>query len=202
MSTPRPPEPAKLIVGLLFRDRDLQQQVWQKLSDEFGPLDLLTEPVPFTYTDYYDREMGPGILRQVGSFFELMEPQRLPDIKLASNALERELGSRQGRRVNIDPGLLSEERLILATGKNYTHRVYLRDGIYADLTLIYQKGSYRALPWTYPDYQDPGLIHWLKALRAKLIFQRNGRLPRKPTAPASPSPTPAPSQQPLERRVS
>lgn len=184
MSVPRRSEPAKLIVGLLYRDPDLQQQVWRRLSAAFGALDLLTEPIAFTFTDYYDREMGPGILRRMGSFQDLVDPQRLPDIKLATNALEQEWSRDGRRRINIDPGLLSEERLVLATGKNYTHRIYLRDGIYADLTLIYQKGSYRALPWTYPDYQDAGLLHWLRALRAKLIFQRSGRLPRKPTTAA------------------
>jgi hypothetical protein len=73
--------------------------------------------------------------------------------------------------------LLSVERLILATGKNYTHRVYLRAGIYADLTLIYQGGAFQALPWTYPDYQDPALLHFLRVLRAKLRFQLSGEFP-------------------------
>jgi hypothetical protein len=182
VSVPQQPKPAKLVAGLLFRDSDRQRQAWRKLSEHFGTIDLITEPAPFTYTNYYNREMGPGIMRQLGSFLDLVDPEKLPDIKLLTNALERELSAEGERRVNIDPGLLSEERLVLATGKNYTHRIYLRDGIYADLTLIYQKGTYRPLPWTYPDYQDPGLIHFLRALRGKLVFQRSGRLPHKPTA--------------------
>jgi hypothetical protein len=139
---------------------------------------LLTEPIPFVHTTYYDGEMGPGLLRQVASFQNLVEPGALPDIKLATNEIETGFCLEGKRRVNLDPGILTEERLILASGKNFTHRVYLRDGIYADLTLIYQKGGYRALPWTYADYREPLILHFLKALKRKLLFQRTGRLPR------------------------
>ncbi len=81
------------------------------------------------------------------------------------------------RQVNLDPGILSEERLILATGKNYTHRIYLRNGIYGDLTLIYGKGSYRTLPWTYPDYSDPRLIHFLCVSAAEARFSEDRQTP-------------------------
>lgn len=181
MSHPNEPQPAKLIAGLLFSDFEIRERCLAALCERLGPLDGLTEPKPFTYTDYYVSEMGPGIMRQTLSFLNLVPPVELAQIKLFTNRLELEL-SREGKRlVNIDPGLLSEERIVLATGKNFTHRVYLRDGIYADLTLIYQAGSYQTLPWTYPDYLDPFLLHFFSALRRKLVFQRTGRLPRKGT---------------------
>lgn len=176
MSVPREPSQAKLIVGLLFSDFAVRDQALEAISRQFGPFDFLTEPQHFTYTSYYNREMGPNILRQVCSFLNLVRPESLPDIKLATNQLEIQLSQDGRRRVNIDPGLLSEERLILATGKNYTHRVYLRSGIYADLTLVYQKGAYQSLPWTYSDYREPTLLHFLSILRQKLIFQHRGRL--------------------------
>jgi hypothetical protein len=179
MSEPREPRPAKLIAGLLFGDLAIRNRALLALNERFGPADCITEPKPFTYTDYYDGEIGPGIQRQTISFTELVHPVKLAEIKLFTNELERQLSCEGRRRINIDPGLLSEERIVLATGKNYTHRVYLRDGIYADLTLIYQAGSYQKLPWTYPDYLEPMLLHFFSALRRKLIFQRNGRLPRK-----------------------
>lgn len=179
MSEPRKPSPAKLMMGILFRDFDLQRRVLRRLCEEFGPMDFLTEPEPFSYTHYYDREMGAGIYRQTVSFLQLAPLESLPDIKFFTNALEKENSLDGRRQINLDPGLLSEERLILATGKNYTHRIHLRDGIYADLTLIYQGGAYQSLPWTYPDYQNPELRHFLGILRMKLAFQRNGRLPRK-----------------------
>lgn len=185
MSRPREPLPAKLIAGLLFRETDVRNQVLTALCERFGPVDFLSEPKSFTYTAYYDREMGSGLYRQTISFLDPVPPVALPDIKLFTNRLEDRLSFEGKRQINIDPGLLSEERVILATGKNYTHRIYLRDGIYADLTLIYQKGSYHILPWTYPDYQEPLLIHFLGSLRQKLIFQRKGKFPRKVPLPPS-----------------
>ena len=176
MSIPREPPSAKLIAGLLFNDFAVRDQALETLFRRYGPFDFLSEPQHFTHTTYYNREMGPNILRQVCSFLNLVRPEDLPDVKLYTNQLETHLSQDGKRRVNIDPGLLSEERLILATGKNYTHRVYLRSGIYADLTLVFQNGAYRALPWTYPDYQEPTLLHFLGILRQKLIIQRRGRL--------------------------
>lgn len=183
MSLPQEPLPAKLIAGLLFRDFAVRDAALGNLFHHFGPPDFLTEPQPFGYTSYYDKELGTGLQRQVCSFLRLLPPDRLPDIKLTTNRLEVELSRADKRTINIDPGLLSEERLILATGKNYTHRVYLRDGIYADLTLIYQRGTYQSLPWTYPDYQEPALLHFLGVLRLKLRIQRHGRFPTKYPVP-------------------
>jgi hypothetical protein len=183
MSAPHEPLPAKLVVGLLFRDFDVRSEALQALTTRFGPLDYLSEPKIFEYTLYYEKEMGPGLYRQVGSFLRLAPVETLPDIKVFTNDLERRFLQGDRRRINIDPGLLSEERLILATGKNFTHRIYLRDGIYADLTLIYQKGAYRTLPWTYPDYGAPSTRQVLGVLRQKLIYQRTGRIPTKDARP-------------------
>jgi hypothetical protein len=176
MSRPRAPRPAKLLVGLLFRSPDIQLQALRALQEKFGPLDLLTQAEPFTFTTYYDREMGSGLLRQTIAFLDLVDPAALADVKITTNAIEHSFATHGKRAINIDPGFLCEENLVLATGKNFTHRIYLREGIYADLTLIYQKGSFRALPWTYPDYQTPRLLHLLGALRQKLRYQRDGRL--------------------------
>ena len=182
VSLPREALPGKLVVGLLFHDPAVRSQVLKTLGDRFGSMDFLSEPRPFTYTKYYEREMGPEIYRQTAAFIDLISPESLPEIKLFTNRLETDLSSGGRRRANVDPGLLSEERFILATGKNYTHRIYLLSGIYADLTLIYQKGSFRTLPWTYPDHRDPLFLHYLEVLRQVLIFQRNGRIPRKTVA--------------------
>ncbi len=179
MSFPREPLSAKLVVGILFGDTGVHTPALEALTAHFGPADFASEPEPFDYTTYYNEEMGPEIHRQMVSFLELVRPETLADIKILTNQIEKRFLADRKRRVNLDPGILSEERFILATGKNYTHRIYLRNGIYADLTLIYQKGSYQALPWTYPDYRNPRLIHFLSILRQKLVFQRSGKLPRK-----------------------
>ena len=179
MSRPKEPPGAKLLMGLLFCDFAVQQRALEALSLSFGPLDFLSKPEPFVYTSYYDAELGEGIKRQLVSFLHLVPQDVLPDIKGTTNGIEGDLSFQGKRRINIDPGLLTEERFVLATGKNYTHRIYLGKGIYADLTLVYQGGSYRALPWTYPDYRNPMMLHFLGVLRQKLQFQRSGRIPRK-----------------------
>ncbi|MFZ2448601.1 MAG: DUF4416 family protein [Syntrophobacteraceae bacterium] len=177
MSRPKEPLPAKLIMRFLFRDFALEIEALRRLEGLFGQLDYLSAPGAFLYTTYYDGEMGSGIRRQTAAFFDPVPAVSLPDIKLRTNELEEEFSLGGGRRVNIDPGILSEERFVLATGKNFTHRIYLREGIYADLTLMYQKGAYRPLPWTYPDYREPEFIHLLGVLRKKLRYQRDGALP-------------------------
>ena len=178
MSQPVEPYPAKLIIRFLFSDPGAQIQALNALVSDFGPMDFLSGSRAFTYTAYYDDEMGRAIRRQTASFMNLVAPESLPDIKLRTNEIETSLLGDGKRRVNIDPGLLSQERFVLATGKNFTHRVYLRAGIHADLTLVYQKGAYSPLPWTYPDYREPEFLHYLKVLRKKLKFQLDGILPR------------------------
>jgi len=177
MSQPREPMPAKLVIRFLFSDPAVQAEVLRRLESLFGPMDYLSAPGPFSYTDYYEREMGQDLRRQTAAYSELIAPVGLADAKLRTNELEKEFPGADGRKVNIDPGILSEERFVLATGKNFTHRIYLREGIYADLTLMYQKGAYRPLPWTYPDYREPEFIHVLGVLRKKLRFQCDGVLP-------------------------
>jgi hypothetical protein len=95
----------------------------------------------------------------------------LPDIKLATNEIEDKSALNSLRQVNIDPGYISKAHLILATGKAYTHRPYLRDGIYADLTLVYQGKKFCSLPWTYPDYADEKQLLMLSKIRAKYLLQ-------------------------------
>ncbi|HIC91403.1 MAG TPA: DUF4416 family protein, partial [Syntrophaceae bacterium] len=91
--------------------------------------------------------------------------------KLYTNSIEKHFCIDHKRRVNIDPGYITPERLVLATGKNYSHRIYLRDGIYADLTLIFKKGSFRPLEWTYPDYATSQVIELMNAIRKRYISQ-------------------------------
>lgn len=177
MSRPKEPLPAKLVIRFLLRDLTIQKEALSRLEALYGPMDFLSAAVPFPYTTYYDREMGPGLLRQTASYQDLVPVITLPDIKLRTNELEEEFAIDGKRRLNIDPGILSEERFVLATGKNFTHRIYLREGIYADLTLMFQKGAYRSFPWTYPDYSEPEFVQLLSVLRKKLRFQHDGVLP-------------------------
>ena len=158
MSEPRPPTPAKLIVGFFLKDKALATDVAQALQVHLGSVDMVSDWLRFDFTTYYQKEMGSPLSRRLLVFNSLIEQAQLPDIKRLTNQLEHSYQLHGRRRVNIDPGYLLPERFVLATGKNFTHRIYLDQNIYADLTLIYQKGAFRSLPWTFPDYADGHLI--------------------------------------------
>ncbi|MGQ9749476.1 DUF4416 family protein [Desulfosoma sp.] len=179
MSVPKAFEPCKLVFGLLYLHRDVKARVLSALTELFGPLDAVSQPQDFTFTRFYEKEMGSGLLRLFGSFEELVDPVRLPEIKERTNLLEKQWANGKRRTINVDPGLLSEDRLVLATGKNAAHRIPLRDGIYADLTLLYREGAYRPLPWTYPDYAQEATRRFFGLLRGILTARRRGRAPRR-----------------------
>ena len=111
--------------------------------------------------------MGAHLVRRMLAFKNLIRQNELPAIKLSTNRLEKEYSENGKRRVNLDPGYLLLERLVLASGKNFSHRIYLGEGIYADLTLIYQHGAFEKLPWTYPDYADQPMLAFLQQVRSK-----------------------------------
>lgn len=167
MSVPAAPRPAKLVIGFFLERQVLAETLLGRLEERFGPLDLVSPWLPFDFTDYYAREMGGPLYRRLATFKPLVDQEALPDIKHRTNAMESEFAVDGRRSVNIDPGYLLLERFVLATGKNFSHRIYLRGGIYADLTLIYRKGGFESLPWTYPDYADPRLQAFLIKVRQK-----------------------------------
>lgn len=167
MSIPAPSRPAKLLVGFFLVRQNLAAAIMECLEDLFGPADIVSCWLPFNYTDYYTQEMGGPLYRRMVAFKRLIDQEQLPDIKHQTNAIESDYATHGGRVVNIDPGYLLLERLVLATGKNFSHRIYLRRGIYADLTLIYRKGWFESLPWTYPDYTDAQLQDFLFKVRKK-----------------------------------
>ena len=169
MSEPQPPKPAKLIVGFFLKDKALAAEVARKLEANFGAVDMVSTWTDFDFTAYYDREMGSPLSRRLIVFKSLVAQTRLADIKQTTNGIEQGYLEGGRRRVNIDPGYLLAERFVLATGKNFTHRIYIGQGIYADLTLIFQKGAFRSLPWTYPDYADSRLIDFLTLVRNKYM---------------------------------
>lgn len=171
MSKPAKATPVKLIFSVFAPDAQMINQTIVHLSALYGPPDFVSDQIDFAYTDYYKPEMGSPLVRRFISMEKLIRPETLPDIKRSTNEIE-EASATSGRRlVNIDPGYLAQAHLILATGKGYTHRPYLRDGIYADLTLIYQGKKFCPLPWTYPDYADEKQLAMLEAIRTRYLLQ-------------------------------
>ena len=169
MSRPQQAAPAKLVVGLFTADRPLLVPAAGLLMKEFGPVDMVSRWYPFHHTLYYEPEMGGPLFRRFLVFSRLICQSHLSGVKLTTNEVESVFSLAQSRRVNIDPGCLSAERFVLATGKNSAHRIYLGKGIYADLTLLYQGGQYRPLPWTYPDYGEEGIRSFLQQVRQRYL---------------------------------
>jgi len=174
MSEPKEADEVKLITSLFSPEQELLAQVIRELEDVFGPIDWRSPECFFDRTRYYEKEMGWPLHRRFVSYKKLIKADELAPIKWKTNALENHYRVRGRRRINIDPGYISLERLVLATGKNYTHRIYLSRGIYADLTLIFHRGSFSPLEWTYKDYATPDMIGFFNGLRERYKNQIRG----------------------------
>ncbi|MFW5814413.1 MAG: DUF4416 family protein [Spirochaetota bacterium] len=177
MGRPAAFQPHKLFVAALLAPEPGVVAVRNLVESRFGPIDDELAPHPFTFSDYYHAEMGPSLERALFSIGPLVDPAGLAGFKEEANALESETAagpaspsrppSADARRVNLDPGLLSLSRVVLASTKASAHRVPLRDGLYAEITLLYRRGRYRPLEWTYPDYQSDRFVEWLARVRAR-----------------------------------
>lgn len=171
MSTPREPDRVRLFSSLFSTEKDLIDRVIEELVDIFGAPDVITPWLMFERTRYYEKEMGWPLHRRFITFKELILPEELVDRKLNTNKIEAKYSSEGRRRINIDPGYICLERLVLATGKNYTHRIYLSHGIYADLTLVFNRGTFKPLEWSYPDYSDEESIKFFNNERERYKTQ-------------------------------
>ncbi len=137
------------------------------LERNFGRADYQAGPFPFTETSYYDRELDTPISRRILTFEPLVALDGLVEAKLATNELEERFKDGDSRIFNLDPGIVTMERLVLATGKNFTHRIYLTKGIWADLTLIFTRGDWKDLDWTFPDYSSEKIKKHLRIIRTR-----------------------------------
>lgn len=175
MGIPTEPKPVKLFVALLSRHEELFPLVEKELTALFGPTDLAYGSLPWAVTDYYEKEMGTGLLRRIVSFAPVISPAALAEIKLETQAIEERYqwieGEKRGRRVNIDPGYVDAGKVVLVSTKSASHRIYLRSGIYGEVTLLFQGGSFRPLVYTYPDYLWPETMAFLNASRARYLEQ-------------------------------
>jgi hypothetical protein len=143
------------------------------LERRFGPVEAESETFPFDVTTYYDAELGTPVARRFLSFEQLVSPGALAAIKRFTNEVEqlraREAGTQPSRPVNLDPGYLDAARLVLATTKDRAHRVYLDQGIYAEVTLLYERKAWRPVPWTYRDYAGNTYHPFLSEARARYL---------------------------------
>jgi len=155
-----PVKRVKLVIGFIFKEKKALAKSKSLLIKHFGSLDFESRVMPFKLTDYYRDEFGSGLKRVFISFKKLILPQQLSAIKTLANKIEKKFTCANKRAVNIDPGYLNLAKLVLASTKDYAHRIYLGKGIYAEITLFYQgQGkTFRPWQWTYPDYRTEEYI--------------------------------------------
>ena len=173
------PAPVKLFIGILASDASSFKMAEEKLASIFGAIDLKTnaQGIPFTFTDYYTKEMGNNVKRFFLSFEKPIKPDDITGIKIKTNNLEEaiagEASTKASRPINLDPGYLTPSKIILATTKDYAHRIYLKDGIYAETTLQYRtsKGGFQAMAWTYPDYCTKEYLDFFNQMRKIYLTQ-------------------------------
>lgn len=148
-------EPVTPIASVFTPDEGLFEPVRVTLSKRLGPCIYVSSVLPFNHSDYYSNEMGQDLKRRIFAFAGLIDPGELPALKHWSNSLEQGWAVNNQRRVNIDVGYISLAKLVLASTKNHSHRLYLAEGIYGEVTLRFVRGRFEPWLWTYPDYASP-----------------------------------------------
>ena len=165
----RPVTPLLLVIASFSRSMEVLAWSAERLEALFGTIGLVSLPFAFVQTRYYEASMGIDLKKCFFVCRDLRSPDDLADLKLRTNEIEVEAAARwqtvEPRPLNLDPGLLSLGKFMLATTKDQAHRIYLRDGIYAEVTLHYHAGAYVVWPWTYADYQLPEVREFLGCAR-------------------------------------
>jgi hypothetical protein len=172
MAVAREPTYSLLVVACFSRHPEALQWAADQLTPRFGPIVLTSPDFLFHHTKYYDATMGTGLLKRFLVFEPIAPADFLPDVKRFTIGLEEEL-ARSGRHpekrpLNIDPGLAQLGKFLLASTKDQAHRIFLRDGIFAEVTLRFQGGGYEPWPWTYADYREDPVRAFLNLARAHL----------------------------------
>jgi len=169
------PIPVKLIVGILAANDQCLPIAVDAVVSELGPTDLQSDIWPFTQTNYYQKQTGKNILRQFLCFAELIDPGELARIKNTTNRIEQHMAKSLdlplARPINLDPGIIEPSKLVLATTKNYSHRIYIGENMYAEVTLTYDKGYWKSFYYTYPDYKEKHYHDFFTKVRDKLVQQ-------------------------------
>jgi len=168
MGKPSSPDPVLLFVGMLCRNEKYLAGAKERLHALFGEPIFESSQMPWDYSDYYREELGSPIKRTFIFFKKPIDPGILSDVKLATNKIEEELSTGGKRNINLDPGYLTLHHVVLASTKNYSHRIYTGKGIYAEVTLVYRDGKYRPHLFTYADYCSDAYVELFAQARELL----------------------------------
>jgi hypothetical protein len=178
-------EPVKMFTGIIYGNEKALLSARTFLEKALGPLDYESSAMPFNFTTYYEEEMGSPLFRIFYSFERLAQPDDLIEIKLMTNELEKALMTDGKRTVNIDPGSIDYFKVVLPSAKYGGQKIYLGKGIWGDLTLVYEKGTFKPLPWAFPDFGGGAYDDILLAIRSLYKKQmKSARMDEAHSCPA------------------
>ncbi len=155
--------------GIIYSDYEKMNEAKEWIKLNIGNIFLETEHIPFDFTDYYNEEMGGSLKRFWIGTDRIIPENELVGLKIATVSFEKRIAIQGKRKVNIDPGGIGLSRIVLVTTKNYSHRIYLGNGIYGEVTLIYKNKTFQPLQWTYPDYKTGIFIDFALKMRNYIL---------------------------------
>jgi hypothetical protein len=175
LAKPQIPDPVKLFVAALWTESGALQRAIAELCSQWGDIDFAGADHPFDMTDYYEPEMGERLHRRLISFALLVPPESISEAKHLTNGIEDRIAGEKGRMVNLDIGYLDHNKIVLASFKGAGQKIYLRDGVWADLVARYRKGGYSPFEWTFPDFKDGRYDQELLKIRQIYMQQLRNR---------------------------
>lgn len=175
MGLPRNPQSVLFFTGVLFVNEEVYDQALFRLEEFFGEVVMESPPVLWNCSAYYKEEMGEPIFRRFVFFKSLKFPDSLAESKLATNRIEASFSVDGKRKINIDPGYMHPAKIVLASTKDYSHRIYLRDGIYAEVTMLFQRGRFDPHVNTYREFQDERNLRYFYMARRLYFLLRDER---------------------------
>ena len=164
MAEPKKTTKAKLLMGIMYADEEICKRALSKLPARFGEFEQ-GPTINFDFTDYYEQETGKNLKKTYVTFKQMINREELPKIKLFTNKLEQEFLQDKNRNINIDPGYVTEHQVVLASAKKHPHRIYLADGIYGQLVLVFCRNEWMPVEKTFPDYKTKEVQQFLKNVR-------------------------------------
>jgi hypothetical protein len=177
-------KPAKLIISIITSDKCLFSLYKEELIKRFGEVDMESNTQPFNFTDYYEKEFGKNLMQKLFSFSALIRLNELAEIKIITNGIENNFKNgniennitRHKRKINLDPGYITLDKFILASTKNGPSRIYLNQGIYAEITLRFINKLFVPCEYTYPNYKTNEYTNFLNSVRLKYKLQLRDKL--------------------------
>lgn len=160
----------RLILGIMYKDT--YEKALQLLKDRFGEIDNKSDEYNFDFTDYYEKETGNNLKKQIITFKELIDRDNLSEIKHFTNRIEDQLSENNKRKINLDPGYLTEHNIVLASAKELPHKISTGKGMFGDVVLEYRKGDYQESRHTFPDFKTRLVKDFLLKIRKAYLGLR------------------------------